>query len=390
MLLIIIFFVLNFNKVSPNVITEPIFSQPFLSNIRNEFNNAFSHASTYSNNFYSNNFVSNNFYSNSFNSNNNYISYSFYTISAHKSSNLYITQVNSNSYHQFKSLQTWSLQSFEPTYQPTILLTINPTHSPSYKPTNKPTFMPTLKPSTLLTIKPTCIPTMQPSFMITHKPTLLPTVKPTQLAISLLKVETSITLSGFTQKVLDDNSQTAIILSIAESANISSKYVSIKEYSFVNNYRRYLTFTLSSIYNLYLTSQITIPINSQSINPSSLYTSLTNNIQNSISSGTFITYLINNAAAVNASISNNNMTISNYTVSQMIIIGVSPTFMPTSINYGKSVPSLTTIYVVKLVFITMACFIVFLFMFGLVLKKVNNYNDYNNNIISHNEIQISV
>jgi hypothetical protein len=398
MLLIIIFFLLNFNKVSPHLITEPIFSQPFLSNIVNEFNNAYSNAYTYSNAYaYSNNFIAstysyNSAYSNAFNSN-NYISYSFYTTSAYKSSNLYITVVNSNSYHQFKSIQSWSLLS-TPTNQPTVLLTINPTQTPSQRPTFQPTFhIPTLEP-TLLTIMPTILPTPLPSKQPTFLPTLLPSKQPTFLPthqdVSLLKVETSMTLSGFTKKVLDENSLTAIILSIAQSANITSNYVSIKEYSFINARRRRLTFTLLSLYNLYLTSQITIPINSQNVNPSSLYTSLTNNIQTSINSGTFITYLLNNAATLNASISSNNMTVSNYTVSQMVIISGSPTFMPTSIYYGKSVPSLSAIYVVKLVFITMACFIVFLFIFGLVLKKVNNYNDYNNNIISHNEIQISV
>ena len=74
----------------------------------------------------------------------------------------------------------------------------------------------------------------------------------------------------------------------------------------------------------------------------------------------------------------------------MIIINISPTFMPTSSNFGQNVPSLGAIYVVKLVFITMACFIVFLFIFGQILKRVNNYNGNNNTIISHNQIQISV
>ncbi len=394
MLLIIIFFLLNFNKVSPHLITEPIFSQPFLSNIVNEFNNAYSNAYTYSNAYaYSNNFIAstysyNSAYSNAFNSN-NYISYSFYTSNQIKSSNLYITVVNSNSYHQFKSIQSWSLLS-TPTNQPTVLLTINPTQQPSQNPTYQPTFyIPTLEP-TLLTIMPTPLSSKQATIKPSKQPTFSPTAIPTQLNVSLLKIETSMTLSGFTKNVLDEKSLTAIILSIAQSANITSNYVSIKEYSFVNARRRRLTFILFSLYNLYLTSQITIPLTSLNVNPSSLYASLTNNIQTSINSGTFITYLLSNAATLNASISSNNMTVSNYSISQMVIIGGSPTFMPTPINYGKNVPSLSTIYVVKLVFITMACFIVFLFIFGLVLKKVNNYNDYNNNIISHNEIRISV
>ena len=377
MLLTIIFFILNFKKVSTNIITEQIYSQPFLSNIVNEVIPFYSYASTYSNNFYSNNFYSNNFYSNNFLQSNsflgrsNYISYSFYT------SNIGC----SNSQNLFKSMHPWSMLSV-PTTQPTILLTNYPTFLPS----QQPTFIPTFEQTHISTVKPTNLPTVLPII----KPTFLPTPMPTKSNISLLKVETSITLSGFTQKVLDNNSLTSIILTIAQSANISLNYVSIKEYSFVNARRRYLTFTLASLYNLFLVSQITVPLINNNLNPSSLYTSITNNIQNSISSGAFITYLLNNAAALNSSIINNNMTISNYSISQMIIINNSPTLMPTFISYGKSTNNLSSIYVVKLVFITMACFIIFLIIFGVIVKKVNNYNDNNNNIISHNEIQINV
>jgi hypothetical protein len=209
-----------------------------------------------------------------------------------------------------------------------------------------------------------------PTLMPTQSLTLMPTI----YTNSYLNFETSMTLSGFTQPILDDNSLLAIVLSIAHSANISSNYVSIKEYSFVNSRRR-LTFTLKNLYNLLLVSQIIIPLTNNNIISTSLYTSLTTNIQNSISSGSFITYLLSQSALLNASISNINISVSNYTISKMNIVNNVPTSYPTSVDYdGNSVENLSDILIIKIVFITMAVFIVILFIFSQVLKRYNNYH----------------
>ena len=289
-------------------------------------------------NFYNSNNI---LYSNAFNSN-NYHSYK--NIKSYKSSNLFITQVHYSSY-------TLSKYSF------------------SY-PLSFQTFGPTL----------------EPTFITTLKPTLASGI------ISSLKFETSITLSGFSQNTLDDNSLLAIIYSIAYSANISSNYVSIKEYTFINGRRRLLTFTLKNLYSLLLVSEIIVPINNNIANPSSHYLSLTTTIQNSISSGSFIIYLLERAALLNASISSNNISVSNYTISQMSIINSNPTLYPTSVKYGESTKNLSNIYVVKIIFISMAALIVFLFVFMLIGKKYNNYviNYAINNTINHQDIQVSV
>jgi hypothetical protein len=272
-----------------------------------------------------------------------------------KGSNLYITQIGSLSQTYIKSSHVYSV-SFNPTASPTLI----------------PTLIPTLMPTLMLTLMPTLMPT--------QSLTLIPTI----YTNSYLKFETSMTLSGFTQPILDDNSLIAIVLSIANSANISSNYVSIKEYSFVNGRRR-LTFTLKNLYNLFLVSQIIIPLTNNNIISTSLYTSLTTNIQNSISSGFFITYLLSQSALLNASISNINISVSNYTISKMNIVNNVPTSYPTSVNYDdNSVENLSDILIVKILFITMAVFIIILFIYMQVLKRYNNYNlnnyNLNNNI----------
>ena len=390
-MLIIIFLLITLNKVSPYLITEKVFSQQ-ISYVKMNYVSLYNSYNSY----YSNNFV----YSNAFNSgsffcsNSKYISYSFYSYNSIKSSSHYITQVGSLS-------QTYSNMysiSYSPTVMPTAI--IAPTTSPT---TYIFTIFPTKSPTPLLTLAPTYIPTLIPTLMPTYSPTHSPTLvsttaaptplltlAPTQAPVaSTLTFETAITLSGFSQPVIDNNSLNAIILSIAKSANISSNYVSIKEYSFVNGRRR-LDIMLQNLYNLLFISQFNIPLTSSIVNPSSLYTSLTNNIQTSISSGAFVSYLL----TLNTSISSMNLTISNYTMSQMNIVYNVPTSAPTIIIDGLVVPKLGLIEVIKIVFISMAGFIAFLFVFMLIIKKVNKYNINNitniNNSVNHNEISISV
>ena len=352
-MIIIIFLLTTLQKVLSYSIKENTFSDRLLNT--NSFYN--SNYFTYSNYFlYSNAFkYSSNFlYSNAFNSNS-------YINSINKISNFYITQIGSLS-------QTYSITSY--TYYSSIkgsnlyitqigslsLTYIKSSHvySVSFNPT----------------VSLTLIPILMPTLMPTQSLTLMPTI----YTNSYLNFETSMTLSGFTQPILDDNSLLAIVLSIAHSANISSNYVSIKEYSFVNSRRR-LTFTLKNLYNLLLVSQIIIPLTNNNIISTSLYTSLTTNIQNSISSGSFITYLLSQSALLNASISNINISVSNYTISKMNIVNNVPTSYPTSVDYdGNSVENLSDILIIKIVFITMAVFIVILFIFSQVLKRYNNYH----------------
>jgi len=349
-MIIIIFFLATLQKVLPYSIKDSYYtSNYFAYSDYFLYSNAFKY-SNYNALKYSNNIM----YSNTFKySSNNYISNSHKTL---KSYNIYLTQIDS----LIKSTSFYSLMSEKKS------ITLQPTLIPSVKPTLMPTLMPSVK------------PTLMP-------PTILPTFQPTFKVNSYLKIETSMTISGFLMPILDDNSKTAIILSISYSANISSNYISIKKYSFINNRRR-LSFSLKNIYNLLLVSQIIIPLINNNINSNSLYIKTTNNIQNAILSGAFITYL----QGMNSSISNLNISISNYTFSQ--ISGFQPTIAPTIFQDVLNVPELSTIEVIKIVFITIAGFIGFLFIFIQVIKKVNEYTSSSSrqNIVSENEIHISI
>jgi hypothetical protein len=350
-MLIILFFLITFVNVSPHLIAGKTFSHQMRSHIENDL-----YLTCY------NSYKSNNLYSNAFNSGNFYNSYSS---SITKSRNLYITQVDSLSQAYVKSTnvyyQTSSYSSI--TKSRNLYITQVDSLSQAYvKSTNVYS----------LTYNPTTI-----------KPSLIPTLVPTQLIEQSLTFETSITLTGFTQPVIDADSLTAIIFSIAKSANISFNYVSIKEYSFINGRRRLFTLTLQNLYNLLLVSQISIPFTNV-VNPYSIYVVATNNIQTSINSGAFITYLL----SLNSSISGANLTISNYTMSQMNIVINVPTSLPTSIFDENIVPHLNPIIVFKIVFISMAIFISFLFVFMLIIKKFNKYEKLNT--ISHNNINIHV
>ena len=361
-MIIIIFFLATLQKVLPYSIKESYYTSNYFA-VSDYF--LYSNAFKYSNN----NFI----YSNTFKySNNNYISNSHKAL---KSYNVYLTQIDSlikstNFYSLMSEKKSITLQS---NMMPTFMPSIKPSAKTTLNPTFIPTFMPTLMPTMVPTVKHTLIPT-----------TILPTFEPTFKVNSYLKIETSMTISGFLIPILDDKSKTAIILSISYSANISSNYISIKEYSFINNRRR-LSFSLKNIYNLLLVSQIIIPLINNNINSNSLYVEITNDIQNAILSGAFITYL----QGMNSSISNLNISISNYTFSQ--ISGFQPTSAPTIFQDVLNVPELSTIEVIKIVFITIAGFIGFLFIFIQVIKKVNGYTSSSRqNTVSENEIHISI
>jgi len=374
-MLIIIFLLMIFKKVSPYLITEKVFSQQQRS-IKLDF---------YSYNSYnSNNFA----YSYAFNSGCSYNSYSFFnSFNSFNSFSFY--KAKSNKFFTQASLpyvkSTMSYSFTHNIWSSTIPATLMPTTPATLTPTTPAT----LTPTTPATLTPTTPATLTPTIPATLMPTIPATLMPTQAPVSsTLTFETAMTLSGFTQPVIDNNSLNAIILSIAKSANISSNYVFIKEYSFVNGRRKLTIFNIQNLYNLFLVSQFNIPITNSIVNPSSLYTNVASSLQTSISSGAFVSYLL----TLNTSISSMNLTISNYTISHMNIVYNVPTTAPTIVMDGSIVDELGAIVVVKIVFITMAVFIGFLFIFMQILKRVNGYNK---NIVmnennSENQIHISI
>jgi len=111
---------------------------------------------------------------------------------------------------------------------------------------------------------------------------------PTIQEVSTMSFDTKLTFDNYDSEELDIKSQQAIIIATANSMNISDTYV---EYIGSTLKTRRLSIFKILGYNIIVTLKTTIPLQSQR-DPSSLYTTLTTNLINSVNSGLFTTYLI--------------------------------------------------------------------------------------------------
>ena len=119
------------------------------------------------------------------------------------------------------------------------------------------------------------------SFSTTSLPTLIPTSLPTQDSeqfIPILSFETSMTLSGLTEPLLDTKAQSALVIALASSINISKNYVLFLGQEIITR-RKLIIRHLLSTYNIKGITQINIPLTNHdsNINPATIYTSLTTN-----------------------------------------------------------------------------------------------------------------
>ena len=326
-----------------------LYSNYFLSNANsNNFNsNNFNSNNFNSNNFNSNNFNSKSYYTNNFNSNfltsfkhqslNNYlsiiktvsISYSAYQI---KSSVAYSKSDKFNEYmsivssmplpsSKISTLSPSFTPSFAPTFAPTsintftptLINTFTPTSINTFTPTFTPSFAPSFAPSSINTFAPTSInsfvptlsPTLSPTSINTFVPTLVPTSiktkteKPTILEVPIISFDTKLTFDNYDTIDLDIKSQEVIIIATANSMNISDSYV---EYIGSTIKTRRLSIFRILGFNIIITLKTTIPLRGKySLNPSSLYTTLTTNLINSVNSGLFTSYLLTASNKLNIS-----------------------------------------------------------------------------------------
>ena len=157
-------------------------------------------------------------------------------------------------------------------------------------------------------------PTLKPTSITT----LLPTLEPKKF-IPVLSFETFMTITGLTQPSLDIKAQSAILIAVASSINISTNYVLFLGQELVTR-RKLIINHLLSTYNIKATTQINIPITNEysNINPSIIYTSLTTNLATAITNGNFITFLKSASISLNST-STQNVIVSNYSVSQMVL-----------------------------------------------------------------------
>ena len=137
-------------------------------------------------------------------------------------------------------------------------------------------------------------------FTPTLKPTTLkPTKTPTILETPVLVFDTLLTFNNYATIELDIISQKAIILATSNSMNISDSYV---EYIGSTIKTRRLSIFRILGFNIIITLKTTIPLRGKySLNPGSLYTTLTTNLINSVNSGLFTSYLLTASNKLNIS-----------------------------------------------------------------------------------------
>jgi len=202
-----------------------------------------------------------------------------------------------------------------PVINPTTMPVINPTTMPVFNPTTmpvsnpttmpleKPTTTPVSNPTTTPVINPTTMPVINPTTMPVINPTTMPVVEPTTVPVAniILSFESIISLSGLTEPILDTNSQTAIVIATAKSANVSKQYVTFVKQTLVNiitNKKKIQSYT----YDIDAITQLTIPVKGS---PEVMYSVLTNNIANSVGNNDFTMFLMSASIALNSTTTQN-------------------------------------------------------------------------------------
>ncbi len=181
-------------------------------------------------------------------------------------------------------------------------------------PTAAPTGAPYINPPTRL---PTTIP-----------PTRMPTVAPTIQITPIVQFDTALSLGGLTSATLDDLGKQAIIDGAAQAMGIDGSNIAIKSVSFT---RRRLQRSLLDLTATYTASvEFTVTVNAidfASTDGTSVYNTLTTDLQESVTSGALTSY-IQDAATSYGSTTLASATATGVTVSTAIINNP-PTAAPT-------------------------------------------------------------
>ena len=293
--------------------------------------------------------------------------------SSSKSSWNNLLSIIKESFHISVSTATY-MPSVSPTYMPQIptqFVTVSPTWVPTsllptVAPTLAPTYMPQIPPENV-TVAPTWSPT-----------SLLPTVAPTSqpILVPVISFTSDLSISNVQTNYLDSLAQESIVIATANSMNISADFVTFVSSSVSKDIKIGNIKLLS--FNLIATTKTSIPLQGKYStfisNPTSLYTSLSNTMNDAVSNGIFTSYLVavslkmNSTATVSAS-------ISSITISSVIIetngTTISPTSIPTSYTIGITTPNNTDYYYILLY--TFVSFVLFFALIYIIVKCYINY-----------------
>ena len=209
-----------------------------------------------------------------------------YSLSAHSfvpSSMNYLTIIY--------SVKTYSY-SLNPSLMPSPIPSINPSLMPSPIPSLNPSLMPSPIPSLNPSLNPSLMPSPIPSYSI-NQPILL--------------FESALSLSGLTKPELDNSAQTAVMIAMSQSMNISLNFVKfISQKLAIHSFHAFLQ---SQTYTIVATTEITIPL-SKTENPTLLYESLKTKLIESVENGNFNTFLVVASIALNSTSTQNAVLLS--------------------------------------------------------------------------------
>ena len=236
----------------------------------------------------------------------------------------------------------------------------------TYMPSVSLTYMPQI-PTQFVTVSPTWVST-----------SLLPTVAPTSqpILVPVISFTSDLSISNVQTNYLDSLAQESIVIATANSMNISADFVTFVSSSVSKDIKIGNIKLLS--FNLIATTKTSIPLQGKYStfisNPTSLYTSLSNTMNDAVSNGIFTSYLVavslkmNSTATVSAS-------ISSITISSVIIetngTTISPTSIPTSYTIGITTPNNTDYYYILLY--TFVSFVLFFALIYIIVKCYINY-----------------
>lgn len=149
-----------------------------------------------------------------------------------------------------------------------------------------------------------------------------PSPSPSPMPVtSILSFESAISLSGLTEPVLDDPAQTAVTVAVANSANVSARFVVFVKQHLISSNIQYHLFELNSpTYAIEATTQLNIPVSGA--NSNTLYSTLSNRIIVAVGNGDFNTFLVAASIAVNST-STQNAVSTGVVVTPMIILSPS-------------------------------------------------------------------
>ncbi len=185
-------------------------------------------------------------------------------------------------------------------------------------------------------LNPSVNPSQNPSQNQLHCPSVnpsqCPSVTPSQTTIiPILSFESAVSLSGLSEPSLDTPAQTAVTVAVANSANVSAQFVIFLKQHQISQAQTHIFVLNSKKYTIEATTQLNIPLYGfyATVPPETLYSSISNNLENSVETGIFNTFLFAASIAVNST-STQNALSTDVVVKPMAILSPSaePSYAP--------------------------------------------------------------